>query len=124
MQNAGKQNNQSDQSKQKKQLIMMTGALALCAVLVTWTVLLLKDRMGEADTIEQTSQFEITQVNSAPETTAPVSGMWEDYLTEPLSTKATTGVTTTSDGVTVTTTRKLYTYKRPCRHRPIRRAGY
>ena len=107
MQNAGKQNNQSDQSKQKKQLIMMTGALALCAVLVTWTVLLLKDRMGEADTIEQTSQFEITQVNSAPETTAPVSGMWEDYLTEPLSTKATTGVTTTSDGVTVTTTRKL-----------------
>lgn len=113
MQNAGKQNDQPKQSKQpnqKKQLIMMTGALALCAVLVTWTVLLLKDRLGDTDTI-QTSQFEITEMNSAPETTAPAPGLWEDVLTEPLSTKALTetgtGMTTTSADPSLTTTKKI-----------------
>ena len=69
---------------QKKQLIMMVVLLAVCAVLVTWTVLLLKDRIDRNQTNEQISQLDLTEVseNGDTETTAPVTGvgMWEDVL--------------------------------------------
>ena len=46
---------------QKKQLIMMVVLLAVCAVLVTWTVLLLKDRIDRNQTNEQISQLRKSQ---------------------------------------------------------------
>lgn len=69
---------------QKKQLIIMVVLLAVCAVLVTWTVLLLKDRIDRNQTNEQISQLDLEEINedSEAETTAPVTGvgMWEDVL--------------------------------------------
>lgn len=94
MSNAEKHN-----PSQKKQLIMMVILLAVCAVLVTWTVLLLKDRIDRNQTNEQISQLDLSEVTGEreAETTAPVTGvggMWEDVLA---------GVTTvTSEKVRVT----------------------
>ncbi len=78
-------NAEKKKMSQKKQMIIMVAVLAVCAVLVTWTVLLLKDRFGQDPTNEQNSQFDIAQVDSEAETTAPVTeatglGMWEDVL--------------------------------------------
>ena len=77
MSNAEKRN-----PSQKKQLIIMVILLAVCAVLVTWTVLLLKDRIDRNQTIEQTSQYDLAEVSENPEaeTTAPITGLWEDVL--------------------------------------------
>ena len=101
---------------QKKQMIIMVAVLALCAVLVTWTVLLLKDRFGQDPTNEQNSQFDIAQVSSEAETTAPVTqisglGMWEDVLSgsETIPTRKTISLADITTSATQPVTKKLVT---------------
>ena len=95
-------NEEKRNTSQKKQLIIMAVVLALCAVLVTWTVLLLKDRFDRNQTNEQVSPFDLAEVsdNSETVTTAPVTGggMWEDVLA------GVTTVTSVKTRVTLPTT--------------------
>lgn len=87
---------------QKKQLILMVVLLAVCAMLVTWTVLLLKDRIDRNQTNEQITPLDLAEVSDSGETETPESGTgavrWEDVLA------GVTTVTTVKVPVTLPTT--------------------
>ena len=109
-------NAEKKKMSQKKQMIIMVAVLAVCAVLVTWTVLLLKDRFGQDPTNEQNSQFEIAEVSSEAETTAPVTqitgqGMWEDVISgsQTIPTRKTISLADITTSATQPVTKKLVT---------------
>ena len=109
-------NAEKNSPSQKKQMIVMVAALALCAVLVTWTVLLLKDRWDQNQTNEQTSQYDIAEVSSESEdetevtTTGTGIGMWEEVLAGVTTTEKTRATTVTSEtSATAPVTKKLVT---------------
>lgn len=94
-----------EQKKQMKQLIIMAVILLVCAVLITWTVLLMKDRYRQrAELNEQSSAFEYYELSSAeddPEQTAPTA---VPEFTEATTTASTTGSTDTTVSGTTTLT--------------------
>lgn len=67
-----KKRNKKKQS-QGKQIAMMAGAVAVCAIMVTWTVLLLRQRLGQNDTTEQTSGVDIMELPPDDDLTAEVT---------------------------------------------------
>ncbi|MCR4761150.1 MAG: hypothetical protein K5705_12960 [Oscillospiraceae bacterium] len=110
-----KQTKQQKEKNQKKQLIMMAGTMVVCAVLLTWTILLLKDRLSN-DTNEQSSQFRVLEESASVETTATVTTLPSE-ITEPVSTSVTTAtgteltVSTSLTNATAPPQKKLVTQK-------------
>ena len=47
---------------QGKQIAIMAGALAVCAVMITWTVILMRQRLGLNDTSEQSSGVDVMEL--------------------------------------------------------------
>ena len=94
----------SKQQKQMKQLVMMAGLLIVCASLITWTVMLMKDRYDQEHQVtEQSSSFELQEMDrSSSETSEETT-----YTAVPEFTEATTTATETETGVTTTGTTAL-----------------
>lgn len=90
------------QKQQMQQLAVMAGVLVVCAVLVTWTVLLMKDRYAQNQQItEQNSVVDFLEVsrndNDDPEETRQTA--------VPEFTERTTSTTTTGTGTETVTTK-------------------
>lgn len=93
----------SKQKKQIQQLGIMAGALIVCAVLVTWTVLLMKDRLAQnRQMTEQDSMVDLLELSGndsddPEETQATTVPEYTEITT-------TTGTTGTGDGTGTGTT--------------------
>ncbi|HAG13979.1 MAG TPA: hypothetical protein DCG49_08980 [Ruminococcus sp.] len=109
--------NKIDPANQKKQIAMMVGAVVLCAGLVTWTALLLKDRLQVNDANEQTSNVDIMEMSeydgeTAETTTATrvVAQPWsEEDITTAAAESTSTGVTSSTSATHATAPATLVT---------------
>ena len=62
------------QLSQTKQLIIMAAALLVCAVLITWTVLLMRERLAANDnTTNEYSRSDLAEMTGAVTTVTTVS---------------------------------------------------
>lgn len=94
-----------DQKKQLKQLIGMAAALIVCAVLITWTVLLMKDRLGQgAELNEQNSTVEYYELSSAEDDPEEATQTAVPEFTEATTTTTTVGSTDSTESGTTTAT--------------------
>lgn len=62
MNRAPEKKNGSKKMSQGKQIAMMAAALVVCAVMITWTVLLMRQRLGLNDTSEQSSGVDVLEL--------------------------------------------------------------
>lgn len=89
------------QQNQTKQLIVMAVILVICAVLITWTVMLMRERLAETGTLnEQLSSVDIMEMSSAEDpaegTQTSVSESAERTVTSATETTSETGTTDTT----------------------------
>lgn len=102
-----KKSKKKKNQNQAKQLAMMGGAILLCAVMVTWTVMLLRERLGMNDMTEQNSVAEIlemsdldAEVTDVTTETGAVYAPWMEEERETGTTAATTSGTTVTTSAT------------------------
>lgn len=108
--NGSKQNAKKNAKQvQRKQIAAMAGAIVFCAVMITWTVMLVRERLSRYDTNEQTSIADFTEISGwddedpdATTTTRPVYAPWyeDETTTAPLSTTNGTTTSTTATNAT------------------------
>lgn len=96
-QNTGRGNTAKNKKQnQTKQMIGMAVVLAICAVMVTWTVMLMRERFAETDILnEQRSSVDIWEMSSAEDS---VQTAVPEFTEKPVTT------TTVSTGTETTTT--------------------
>lgn len=86
---------------QTKQLIWMAVILAVCAVMVTWTVMLMRERFAENDILnEQRSNVDIWEMSSAEDSEDSTQTAVPEFTEK---TVTTTTVTTDTETTTTTT---------------------
>ena len=100
-----KKKKSSKQQKQMKQLLLMTAMLVGCAVLITWTVMLMKDRLSQnAQLNEQSSAMDYMEVSGDESDSELTRQTAVPEFTETPTTSATTGTTGTGDTSSTTAT--------------------
>ncbi|MBR4199953.1 MAG: hypothetical protein IKQ91_01585 [Oscillospiraceae bacterium] len=88
----------NSKKNQRTQLIMMVAALVVCAVLITWTVMLLRERLAENRIMnEQSSSVQVWEQSSAEETEEPLKTAVPEFQEATVTTTSTTEYTGTTE---------------------------
>lgn len=93
-----------DQKKQMKQLLIMAGMLVGCAVLITWTVLLMKDRFGNsAEMNQQNSAVDYIEMSSYEDSEQTQQTAVPEFTEATTTTTVTESTGSTESGTTTAT---------------------